>query len=82
MLFVPGYIDGDAPFGTWTVTGAVVDPRWAADGDPDLDVAFLTVQRQDAPPIEEVTGGFHLVVDPGPANDVRPSGTRPSPTHH
>jgi hypothetical protein len=74
MIFVPGYIDGDAPFGTWTVTRAMVDPHWAADGDPDLDVAFLTVQRQDAPPIEEVTGGFRLVVDPGPVNDVQAIG--------
>jgi V8-like Glu-specific endopeptidase len=74
MIFVPGYIDGDAPLGTWTVTGAVVDQRWAADGDPDLDVAFLTVERQDAPPIEDVTGGFHLVVDPGSVNDVQAIG--------
>jgi V8-like Glu-specific endopeptidase len=74
MLFVPGYIEGDAPFGTWTVTGAVVDQRWAADGDPDLDVAFLKVERQDAPPIEDVTGGFQLVVDPGSVNDVQAIG--------
>lgn len=70
MQFVPDYAAGHAPLGVWTVTAAVVDPRWLADGDPSVDVAVLTVHRADGVPIERLTGGFHLVVDPGSVNTV------------
>src|SRR5690349_2511447 len=42
MSFVPGYHDGTAPFGVWTVATATVDPRWQEGADPARDVAFLT----------------------------------------
>ncbi|MFC4951190.1 trypsin-like serine peptidase [Pseudonocardia sp. GCM10023141] len=70
MLFVPGYSDGVAPFGAWTVTAAAVDPRFVADADVEADVAFLTVSRPDSPPIEAVTGAFRLATDPGAVNNV------------
>lgn len=59
MSFAPGY-DGTAPFGYWTVTAAAVPPGWLDSGDPDSDVAFLTVSRPDAPPIQQVTGAYRL----------------------
>lgn len=74
MVFVPGYHDGVAPFGAWTVSAAVVDPRWQATGDPDRDVAFLTVTRAGAGPVQALTGGYRLVTDPGSVNDVRALG--------
>ena len=70
MVFVPGYHDGVEPFGAWTVTSAVVDPSWQDGADPAHDVAFLTVSRADAGPVERLTGGYPLVVDPGPSNPV------------
>lgn len=70
MQFVPGYAGGRAPLGVWTVTAAAVDPQWLAHGDPAVDVAVLTVARADGVPIERLTGGFHLVVDPGPVSAV------------
>lgn len=70
MSFVPGYHDGIAPFGTWSVTRAVVEPSFRATADPDHDVAFLTVERAGAPPVEQVVGGYRLVVDPGPVQRV------------
>jgi V8-like Glu-specific endopeptidase len=69
MLFVPGYHDGETPFGVWTVTAAVVDPSWQDGADPAHDVAFLTVARNGSPPVEELTGGYRLAADPEP--DVR-----------
>ena len=42
LLFVPGYTSGRAPYGRWSVRKVVVDARWARQGDPDDDVAFLT----------------------------------------
>ena len=46
LLFVPGYHDGIAPYGTWTVSAAYVDPRWLGDHEPMADYAFLTVAPQ------------------------------------
>ena len=70
MSFVPGYHDHTAPFGAWTVTRAVVDAAWQAEGDPAHDVALLIVDQDGAGPVEDVTGGYHLVTDPGPVNRV------------
>lgn len=74
MQFVPDYSAGRSPLGVWTVTAAAVDPQWLANGDPTADVAVLTVQRADGVPIERITGGFHLVVDPGSVNAVQAIG--------
>ena len=45
ILFVPGYHDDVAPYGTWVATTAILDSRWIASEDPDADVAFLKVRR-------------------------------------
>ncbi|MFC1400138.1 MULTISPECIES: serine protease [Streptacidiphilus] len=49
VVFVPGYHDKQEPYGEWTSARILVDPRWAADGDPDYDVAFLVVERAGDP---------------------------------
>jgi V8-like Glu-specific endopeptidase len=74
MLFVPGYHDGEAPFGVWTVTAAQVDPGWESAADPDLDVALLAVARPDTGPIKNLTGGYRVVADTGSVNDVQTIG--------
>ncbi|TCK24930.1 trypsin-like serine peptidase [Pseudonocardia endophytica] len=63
IVFAPGYQAGDAPHGYWTVTSAVVDTAWLDDGDPDDDVAFLTVDRAGSPPIQQVTGAYGVDFD-------------------
>ncbi|HWC79213.1 MAG TPA: trypsin-like serine protease [Pseudonocardiaceae bacterium] len=58
VVFLPGYHDGQAPYGVWTAGALVVDPRWIRDGDPDLDFGFLVVQRNSAgETLQQVTGG-------------------------
>ncbi|MCF7550317.1 serine protease [Pseudonocardia sp. WMMC193] len=66
MAFVPGYHDGQEPYGVWTVRSAAVDPHFIADADPDYDVAFLTVDG----PVQNVTGGFPVTFDPGAGDQV------------
>ncbi|MFK0217151.1 trypsin-like serine peptidase [Streptomyces vinaceus] len=58
LVFVPGYHDGQAPYGAWVPTRIDVDPRWTEDQDPDYDVAFLRVRRPGHPGerLEDTTG--------------------------
>lgn len=59
-----------APPSAWTVTRAVVDEAWQASADPAHDVAFLVVDQDGAGSVEDVTGGYQLVTDPGPTSQV------------
>jgi V8-like Glu-specific endopeptidase len=66
MTFVPGYHDGQEPYGVWTVRSATVAPQFLDDADPDYDVAFLTVEGA----VQDVTGGFPVTFDPGAGDAV------------
>jgi Trypsin-like peptidase domain len=44
VLFAPGYTSGKFPRGLWVVTKRLTDSRWAANQDPNDDVAFLVVR--------------------------------------
>lgn len=56
ITFVPGYDDGHAPYGAWTVTRIFTSTRWQSDADADDDVAFMTVQG----PVQKYTGAEEL----------------------
>ncbi|ADJ43165.1 hypothetical protein AMES_1343 [Amycolatopsis mediterranei S699] len=66
MTFAPGYHDGVAPFGMWTVTSVAVAGGWTASADPDLDFAFLTVRQSGNPAsLESLTGANVLGTNRG-----------------
>jgi V8-like Glu-specific endopeptidase len=46
VRFAPGYHDGLAPYGVWSVTAVYADPRWVTAQDPRYDYAFLAVDPQ------------------------------------
>jgi V8-like Glu-specific endopeptidase len=57
IVFVPGYADGQKPYGVWTVSRVYTDPAWQSSQDPDDDVAFLQLSKAgDGLAVEEVTG--------------------------
>ena len=61
IAFVPGYHDGQAPYGTWLVTRVFTDAAWSASANPDDDVAFLQLApAADGVTIESVTGAERL----------------------
>jgi len=61
FAFVPGYRDGAAPYGVWTVTRVFVDRAWSATASPDDDVAFLVVRRPGTTAsVQSATGGERL----------------------
>lgn len=74
LVFAPGYRGGDEPTGLWKVDKVVVDDRWAASQDEDLDVAFLTVEPKDGKNIQNVLGGNSLGTDRGFDNEVKITG--------
>ena len=60
LVFVPGYHDGAAPYGTWTVRKIIVASGWRQRQDPSLDYAYLEVvpPPHSVGPIQAVTGGL------------------------
>ncbi|WP_329400863.1 trypsin-like serine peptidase [Streptomyces melanogenes] len=71
-VFVPGYRDGAAPYGTWPVKDTYTDDAWQEDRSEDDDVAFavlgpgsLTGAR-----VEDVVGAARLAVNAPPGGTV------------
>ncbi|MGW0766937.1 trypsin-like serine peptidase [Streptomyces sp. NPDC002676] len=57
LVFVPGYRDGQAPFGVWKVAKRYLPDGWANEQDEDSDLAFAVVEDLDGKRIEDVVGG-------------------------
>ncbi|GII00602.1 trypsin-like serine peptidase [Planobispora takensis] len=59
-IFIPAYsyVKGkhNKPFGTWTVSRAVIEPEWARGFDPDFDYSFITVRPLAGRNIANVVG--------------------------
>ncbi|ALV34873.1 trypsin-like peptidase domain-containing protein [Streptomyces sp. CdTB01] len=64
LIFVPGYRDGKAPYGVWTVRKRFLPDGWAKGQDEDSDVAFAVVAAKDGKDgkrVEDVVGGNRFV---------------------
>lgn len=58
--FVPGFHNGQAPDGVWTVTRLYVAPSWQLSQDPAADIAFLQVAPLKGRQIQDVVGARAL----------------------
>jgi V8-like Glu-specific endopeptidase len=74
IVFIPGYRDGQAPFGMWTPARLVVAPQWMSSSDPDYDVGFVVLKPRDGSNIENVLGANRLAFDTGYRHLVRVTG--------
>lgn len=64
MAFVPGYHDGQQPYGVWIPSQILVAPQWLNDQDPDYDVAFLVVHQPGSTErIQDAVGADQLGVN-------------------
>ena len=63
IVFVPGYRDGRAPVGVWSVARLLVAPEWAKSADPDYDVGFVVLKPHNDENIEDVLGANRLGTD-------------------
>ncbi len=64
-VFVPGYRNGQAPYGVWPVLQTVESTNWTANTDPDYDVAFGVLGPLHGQEIEQVVGANQLGVNLG-----------------
>jgi len=71
FVFVPGYRNGRAPFGVWTVTRVIVDKDWSSSASPADDAAFLVVSRPGTTSVQALTGGERLETGQPPDQLVR-----------
>ena len=74
IVFIPGYQDGQAPYGIWEPAQLVVAPQWMSASDPGFDVGFVVLKPDDGKNIEDVLGANQLGIDPGYRNLVRVTG--------
>jgi V8-like Glu-specific endopeptidase len=65
IVFIPGYRDGQEPYGVWTVARLLVAPQWAKFSDPDYDVGFVVLLPHDGQNIQDVLGANELALDRG-----------------
>ncbi|MEU1076651.1 MULTISPECIES: trypsin-like serine protease [unclassified Streptomyces] len=65
-VFVPGYRDGRAPYGTWPVEDTYTDDAWQEDGSEDDDVAFavLGAGSLTGARVEDAVGAARLATPP------------------
>ncbi|MFI9604188.1 trypsin-like serine peptidase [Streptomyces sp. NPDC052043] len=61
MVFVPGYRDGRAPYGVWTVGRRFLSEDWSARQDEDSDLGFAVIAPQKGRGVEDVVGANRLV---------------------
>ena len=55
--FVPGYRDGDRPYGTWTAASTHAIPQWVSSEDINYDVGAAVVNPLDGQNLTDVVGG-------------------------
>jgi V8-like Glu-specific endopeptidase len=59
-VFVPGYHDGEAPYGKWSADKTMSTPQWEASEDMNFDVGAAVVKPLDGKKLTDVVGGQGL----------------------
>jgi V8-like Glu-specific endopeptidase len=71
ITFVPGYTNGNVPYGEWTPSRYVMDSRWVNDHNENYDMAFVVLKQHEGKNIQEVLGGNTIEFNPGFRHYVR-----------
>ncbi|MEU3933835.1 trypsin-like peptidase domain-containing protein [Streptomyces sp. NPDC029044] len=61
LVFVPGYRDGRAPYGEWTVRRRFLARGWAEGRDEDSDVGFAALAPRGGEEVQDAVGGNRFV---------------------
>ena len=63
IVFIPGYRDGQEPYGVWSVARLLVPQQWQSSDDPDYDFGFVVLDRYAGKNIEQILGANKLGTD-------------------
>ncbi|WP_461027046.1 trypsin-like serine peptidase, partial [Streptomyces sparsus] len=69
-VFVPGYRDGQRPYGTWAATSTHATAPWVASEDINHDVGAAVVAPLDGQRLTDVVGGQGLAFNTGYNRDM------------
>jgi V8-like Glu-specific endopeptidase len=64
-VFVPGYRDGQRPYGTWAASKTLSTPQWTASEDINYDIGAAVVAPLDGKKLTDVVGGQGLAFNTG-----------------
>ena len=64
-VFVPGYHDGQSPYGRWSASKTLSTPQWTASEDINYDVGAAVVAPLDGKLLTDVVGGQGLAFSTG-----------------
>jgi V8-like Glu-specific endopeptidase len=64
-VFVPGYHDGQRPYGTWTASKILSTPQWTASEDINYDIGAAVVAPLDGKRLTDVVGGQGVAFNTG-----------------
>ncbi|MCZ7417034.1 trypsin-like serine peptidase [Streptomyces sp. WMMC897] len=64
-VFVPGYHDGQAPYGQWAAEATLATPQWTASEDINYDVGAAVVTELNGQRLTDVVGGQGLSFNSG-----------------
>ena len=78
FIFVPGYEDGQAPYGRWTARDLYTPSQWGENGDIGFDTGFAVVdQNEDGETLTDVVGGSGVEFNAARGRRTPPTATRP-----
>ncbi|WP_440581697.1 trypsin-like serine peptidase [Streptomyces djakartensis] len=64
-VFVPGYHDGQRPYGTWTAARLLSTPQWTASEDINYDIGAAVVAPLDGTRLTDAVGGQGVAFNTG-----------------
>ncbi|WP_328873396.1 peptidase [Streptomyces sp. NBC_00287] len=64
-VFVPGYHDGQSPYGRWTATKTLSTPQWTASEDINYDIGAAVVAPLNGQSLTDVVGAQGLAFNTG-----------------
>lgn len=69
-VFVPGYHDGQAPYGKWNASKTLSTPQWEKSEDLNYDVGAAVVEPTGGKKLTDVVGGQGLAFNSGYNQDM------------
>lgn len=64
-IFVPGYANGNAPYGQWPATKTFATDQWVANEDMNMDVGLAVVAPLNGQKLSQVVGAQGIVFNGG-----------------